>query len=402
MRRLTYRMLALASFALIGCSSSSPSSGQSAGGSSSGGSPSGGASPTAGAGASAVAGGGSAGMDGLPTPPGSMATAMPIISHGVPAFASSNDPNATPAKANDGNPATSWSSTATAAWLAYDLSGVPVAERGEVLIAWYDEAAADYINTTPTDPSKHLPIDYTLETNMAPGGGNPPTDGWTTVDTVTGNNRSTRQVLVDIMGANWVRMNITKSSDPNIVQVDLDVQSAPDGATDSWLFMGDSITFLWSTYAFSDLPELVNGIDSTRWPAVVPAAIGGTNTTTAMAAIQDTMSNYPGRFVVLAYGTNDHPTEFHMEELVQAVIAAGKVPVVPHMPWAADANIQMSGPLINAQIDALYVKYPAILKGPDFWAIFNGRTDLIPATDIHPNDAGEEEFRKQWAMVMAP
>ena len=52
-------------------------------------------------------------------------------------------------------------------------------------------------------------------------------------------------------------------------------------------------------------------------------------------------------------------------------------------------------------IDALYVKYPQIVHGPDFWAVFSGRTDLIPADDIHPNDAGQEEFRKQWAIVMA-
>jgi hypothetical protein len=139
---------------------------------------------------------------------------------------------------------------------------------------------------------------------------------------------------------------------------------------------------------------------SDRWPAVIPAGIGGTNTNTALAAIQDTMTDFPGRFVTLNYGTNDHPTDFHMDELVQAVIAAGKVPVVPHMPWSATAAIQTSGPDINQQIDALYVKYPAILHGPDLWAAFTNRPDLIPATDIHPNTAGQEEFRKQWAMAM--
>ncbi len=92
--------------------------------------------------------------------------------------------------------------------------------------------------------------------------------------------------------------------------------------------------------------------------------------------------------------------EYQMEGLVQAVLAAGKVPVVPHMPWSAQVTIQASGPLINQAIDDLYVKYPSILRGPDFWAIFNGRTDLIPANDIHPNDAGQEEFRKQWALAM--
>jgi hypothetical protein len=324
---------------------------------------------------------------------------MPIISHGVPAFASSVAPNSTASDANDGVPTTFWTSAAVPAWLAYDLSGVPVAQRGEVLIAWYNAAAADYINAAP-DATKHLALDYTLEINTADGGGPAPTDGWTTIQTVTNNNRSTRQFLVDIMGANWVRINVTRSSDPAGFELDMDVHSAPDGATDSWLFMGDSITFICTTYAFSDLPELVNAAVPGRWPALIPAGIGGTNTTTALAAIQETMQGFPGRFVTLNYGTNDHPTEFHMEELVQAVIAAGKIPVVPHMPWSATAPIQDAGPQINQMIDALYAKYPAILHGPDLWAEFLNRPDLIPATDIHPNTAGQVEYRKDWATAM--
>ena len=164
--------------------------------------------------------------------------------------------------------------------------------------------------------------------------------------------------------------------------------------------MGDSITFISTTYAFSDLPALVNAAVPTRWPAIIPAGIGGTNTTSALLAIDKTMTDFPGRFVILAYGTNDHPNEYHMDELVQKVLAAGKTPVIPHMPWSATVNIQQDGPLINQQIDDLYVKYPAIFHGPDLWASFAARTDLIPANDIHPNGAGAEELRKRWAAAM--
>jgi len=61
----------------------------------------------------------------------------------------------------------------------------------------------------------------------------------------------------------------------------------------------------------------------------------------------------------------------------------------------------MVGPAINAQIDALYVKYPQILKGPDLWAAFLDRTDLIPMGDVHPNSAGQVVLRQQWANTMA-
>jgi hypothetical protein len=329
------------------------------------------------------------------TLPGSMPVAMPLISQGVPAFASSASPDG----AKDWNQATSWVSTAVPAWLAYDLSGVEEAKRSRVLLAWYDGATLDFINAAP-NPDQHLPVDFKLETNSAAGGGPAPADGWETVETVTGNDRNAHQRLVDLNGASWVRVSVSKSSSPSAVGLDFDVHSAPDGATDSWLFMGDSITFMSTSYLFSDLPARVHELKAERWPAVIPAAIGGTNTMTAMMAIDSTMANFPGRFVVLAYGTNDHPAEYQMEALVQKVIAAGKVPVVPHMPWATDARIQDEGPKINDMIDALYAKYPEILHGPDFWGVLKDRTDLIPSNDIHPNELGQKEFRKQWALAM--
>ena len=64
-------------------------------------------------------------------------------------------------------------------------------------------------------------------------------------------------------------------------------------------------------------------------------------------------------------------------------------------------DIQANGPIINGMIDALYAKYPQILRGPDLWAAFLDRTDLIPSGDVHPNSAGQEVLRQQWASVMA-
>ena len=249
MRVQRYGVLALLSFAFLGCGAdkSDASTGlggngatpdESAGAISAGGAlgsaGEANASGSPGAGTSNASGGvsdsaaGQAGSGGLVTAPESHPSAMPIISHGVPAFASSGA--GTAKDANDGEPASHWLSTALPAWLAYDLSGVPIAQRRQVLIAWYTSAALDYINPTP-DPSKHVPVDYTLEINTAAGGGNPPASGWSTVATITGNNRSTRQRLIQLKGANWVRMNVSKSSNPGDVQIDLDVHSAPDGAS---------------------------------------------------------------------------------------------------------------------------------------------------------------------------
>jgi hypothetical protein len=327
---------------------------------------------------------------GYPTP------AMPLLSRGAPVFASSGDAKG----ANDDNPSSGWGTSATPAWLAYDLSGAPEAERQRVLLSWYAIHAPCYIDNGQ-DTGNDRPIAYTIETSSAPGGAMPPADGWETVLTVNDNRYCGRQHLVDLKGANWIRMNVSKtSSSSGSAFFEMDVQGTSAGASDAWLFMGDSITYMTMTHAFCDLPNLVLAGNSSHYPAVIDAALGGTNTSTAAMVIDDTMKDFPGRFVVLAYGTNDHPQEFQMEALVKAVLAKGKVPVIPHMPWAQGKEMDGEGVKINALIDALYQKYPQIIHGPDLWAFFMGRTDLIPPGDVHPNGMGQEELRKQWAKAM--
>jgi lysophospholipase L1-like esterase len=317
---------------------------------------------------------------------------MALISRGVPAFASSG----MAVNANDDKPNIAWSSEALPAWLAYDVSQVPAGRRKQVLLAWYCYWA-DYLVTTPK-PEQMLPLDYVVETNAGAGGGQPPTDGWQQVAQVTANAKSARQHAFDLAGANWVRMNVTKSSDATKVMVDLDLYSAPAGGSDGWLFMGDSITYMTTQRAFSDLPALVEKSQKGRVPLIVDGALGGTNTTTAQEIVETSLSEFAGRYVVLAYGTNDHAAEFKMENLVQKVIARGLVPVVPYLPWA-DGKLE-EGPLMNEVIAALYVKYPQILKGPDLWKAFENRTDLIPVGDVHPNGEGMEYLRAEWAKVI--
>src|SRR4051812_5594578 len=72
----------------------------------------------------------------LPIPP------MPLISRGAPAFASAGDAKA----ANDDKPDSSWSTDKMPAWLAYDVSAAPEAQRGQVLISWYAIHAGCYID----------------------------------------------------------------------------------------------------------------------------------------------------------------------------------------------------------------------------------------------------------------
>jgi hypothetical protein len=349
----------------------------------------------AGAGGGAGAGGAGAGGAAPSCNTGFPVAPLTLISKGAPAFASDGDPTG----ANADQPASEWYSSNLPAWVAYDLSKAPAAERENVLVSWYSIHMPCYIDTdpNPAKDSAERPLAYTIETNTAPGGGSPPADGWQAIVTVSNNRYCGRQHYASLHGANWIRMNVTQGG-AGKVGVALDVQSAASCASDAWLFMGDSITYMTMTHAFCDLPELVAAAKPAYWPAIIDGALGGTNTVTATGVLDDTMKDFPGRFVVLAYGTNDHPDMFQMEGLVQKVLAAGKTPVVPHMPWS-DTKLQ-DGPAINAQIDALYQKYPQIVKGPDLWTFFQGHTEWIASGDVHPNSDGQEQLRKQWALTM--
>jgi hypothetical protein len=325
---------------------------------------------------------------------------MTPISFGLPAFASNNSSNAVAANANGTNPQVCWASASLPGWVAYDLSTVPLAQRHEVLAAWYSLHVGDYVTPTAFVADEDAPVDYTLELNTATGGASPPTTGWTAAETVVANDRSGRMFTLDLNGANWIRMNVSRGSNPATVCLNLDVYTAPAGGTDSWLFLGDSITHNSMVRAFSDLPSRVHAAQPDRWPAILEGAIGGTRTVDALVTFDNVLKNFPGRFVVLAYGTNDDATNFQMEPLVQKVIALGKTPVVPHMPWAPDAAHQATAAVVNPIIDGLYLKYPQILKGPDLYGFFSTHQSDIPVNDIHPNAVGQADLRAQWAITI--
>lgn len=368
---------------------------------SSDGGPSGGASGNSSAGSSSAGDGNpTAGAAGMPMGADAKPAPMPLFSRGLPAF--SSVASSTPAVANDGDPMSAWfTGNSLPGWIAYDLSGVSDDKKAKALIAWYAPKAGAYLMNAMTAPNDQAPVDYKLEASSAAGGGEPPASGWEEVATVTGNARNARQHLADLSGKNWLRMTITKGTAGNGVAIDLDVHSAPNGASDCWMLMGDSITNISTLYAFDDIPKLVNQAAAGRNPCIVPAAIGGSNTVTAQEVVDDNLRYFPGRFVTLAYGTNNHASDFDLEPLIAKVYAAGKVPAIPHMPWSSAENVQTEGPMINAKIDALYEKYPDVFRGPDLWEAFKERPDLIPAGDVHPNNAGQAELRKQWAQAIS-
>src|SRR5690242_9249007 len=106
---------------------------------------------------------------------------LPLISANLPAY--TNDANAyDPSLVNDTNYGTVWDSVDTPSsarpiWVALDLSAVPVAQRQQVILAWFNDAG-EYLPGSD-NVFYNLPSNYTIDANAAAGGTSAvPSAGW--------------------------------------------------------------------------------------------------------------------------------------------------------------------------------------------------------------------------------
>ena len=334
-----------------------------------------------------------------------------IISRNAPAFASSGYYPAS--FADDDNYDTVWRSQGTPAWLAYDLSGVPSSDRDKVLVVWYN-ASYDYNHTIDGENAYNLPQDYTIDVNPGKGGGQPPGTGWVTLASVKGNHYHSRQHLIDMMGNNWIRIDVTASD--GAVQnydasIDMDVYNASYGTADNWIFYGDSITAgamgHLTVGGVKSFAQLINSQFPNDFPVEESGGTSFLGSGDGAKYINTWLQLFPGKYVGLSYGTNDalgcvDPGIFYHNyvSMVQTVLNLGKIPIIPHIPWGRNANIQNCAPPLNARIDALYRAFPQIIKGPDLWTFFQGHQALISNDTIHPTSTGFGALRQQWANTM--
>lgn len=345
---------------------------------------------------------------GSTTQPGS--AAFPI-SRGVPAFSSGGYEPAS--SANDNSFDTFWRSQGAPAWLAYDLSRVPASRRERVLVLWYNEST-NYDHTLINNPTYNTPQDYTIEVNSASGGGNPPQTGWRSLVTERGNHYHSRQYVLNMAGYNWLRMNVTANdgaAENYDTQINLDVYDASTALADDWMFYGDSITAgamghttLGGVAAFA---QLINARVPDSYPAQEDGGTGYLTSSDAVSHLSTWLGLFPGKYVGLSYGTNDalgcvNPATFYQNyaTMVQEVLHAGKIPLVPLIPWGKNANIQRCAPALNAQITALYHAFPQIIHGPDLWSFFQAHQNLISQDTIHPGENGFGAYRQQWASTL--
>jgi lysophospholipase L1-like esterase len=205
------------------------------------------------------------------------------------------------------------------------------------------------------------------------------------------------------------------------VSLNFDVYDASAGATDSWIFFGDSITAGGMTLRSACSPscpsadgsfgQLVARARPEYTPAQCNGGMGGTRAEDALLLIDDWLAAFPGRFVTLNFGTNhagggcDVACADHFQNLMRQLIArvhdTGRVAVIPKIPWARSSWYRADIPALNARIDLLYAEFPQVVRGPDFWTYFQANPSLISNDDLHPNAAGYFQMKKLWADTMA-
>jgi lysophospholipase L1-like esterase len=340
------------------------------------------------------------------------------ISQGAPAYASSGADTA--AGADDGKGDTAWRSSGVPAWLAYDLAGVPAAHRGRVLAAWSNTS---YAYSTRTSPHYNGLGAYTVQVNDDARATSPPTTGWVTKVSVTGNVLHSRQHLLDLGGARWVRLSVTASdgsalnTDASVNAFDLyDLSALPRGARvpDDAVFYGDSITAAALCPCDQEgtpaLAELLHAAHPDRFPLVENAGepfLTSQGAVDALLGPHGYLSLFPGTQVALAYGMNDAASRTgtdayyaNMKKLVQAVLAAGATPLIPTISWTAKPDVNAEIPAYNAVVARLYREFPQVVEGPDLWSYFKAHPGLVNPGDIHPSPQGSAALRRQWATTL--
>ncbi len=334
-------------------------------------------------------------------------TANPVISRDCPAYSSADDYSMT--YANDAHYYSFWNGTAPT-YLAYDLSGVPEENRKEVLAVWYNATGHYDPSVLSYSSTNGAPSDYTIEVNAADGG-TYPEDGWVVMDTVEANTCHSRQHIVKMEGYNWIRINITgvDCKESGSASINFDIHDVSDGASDSWIFFGDSITAggMMNCYG-TGFATYINQLDDRYFPVQENGGIGGIRSVDGAANIDRWLSYFPGKYVSIAYGTNDAwgnqtgADAFYENTayMVEQVIAAGKTPIVPKIPYATIADINTYLDEYNAKIDLIYENYPDVIPGPDFDTFFRENPDGLSSDGVHPNDTGYDGMRQLWAQTM--
>jgi len=170
--------------------------------------------------------------------------------------------------------------------------------------------------------------------------------------------------------------------------------------------MGDSITaFAYDRTSVQEksFADLINAASPMYFPAMINGGIGEELSSSGLARIDEALALNPDyRFFAITYGTNDSwgnktdTTAFrsNMQMMIDKIKAAGRTPVLTHIPYSPDGNHNTLG-VFNAVIDDL-TRTNQLQVGPDFTTYFMMHTDQLNDDKVHPAPAGRQAMNQLW------
>jgi hypothetical protein len=278
----------------------------------------------------------------------------------------------------------------------------------------YDARLSDpALGGTIDNPASNVPIDYVIE---ASGGG-----AFTPLVTVTANTYITRAHLVDLTGYTSVRLRLTSAprhGGNGVHGTDLDVHDASQGTDDWWIALGDSLTTnVWNVADSVKFGSRIHALDSTRFPVAHEGGVSaaymadflwtGWQGTDGRPIFAKWMQDFPGRYVILAIGQNDanagtniDTMETRFRQLLDLVVAAGKVPVIPTLRWTyTNGNTSVQNiEAWNARLVTIRASYPTTpLPYPDVYTRSQQQGTAGLLGDMtHLNPSGVALTQEDW------
>jgi lysophospholipase L1-like esterase len=162
------------------------------------------------------------------------------------------------------------------------------------------------------------------------------------------------------------------------------------------------------TIATPSFGQQVASLVGSDTPLQENAGMPGFTSGDTVAHLAGWLEHVASRYVTINLGTNDAaggiaPAAFYtnMQQLVQAVTSAGKIPVVPTIPYSTEPIHLANTPVLNAQIAALYKANPAVVAGPDLWSFFKNNPRYLSSDHVHPSAQGCVAYRTLWAQFAA-
>ena len=331
----------------------------------------------------------------------------PLVSRGKRVVGWSPARWSRPERAIDGDYRSWWEAgrptAAQPAWIAIDVGVGPK----RILLSWIAGGSPDYEETDYGSPGSYR-VEVSADSTDGENG------AWKVVASVAEVKTHGAEHAFDFAGQRWVKMVVTGAPavSPNGVQLgEIDLHDASAGATDTWFFMGDSITAAAFDREPARRPSFADCV-AQRHPAFFPMMIaggtGGTTSRDGASHVDEWIARNPDvRFWAIGYGSNDAAgdardiTTFRasLELIVSRLRAAGRVPILATIPYASDG--QHAGiPTFNLAIEDVRAAH-GLTRGPDLYAWFAAHPDEL-RDGLHPNDRGAVSMNRLWADAVEP